>query len=100
MSRTVIAVALALCLSACTPPPEPDASGEEIYIQLCARCHGEDLSGGVGPPLGPNSNSATQDDEFLLLTIERGRGRMPAFGSILDDEQMVRLIEYLREQQR
>ncbi|HEX5671655.1 MAG TPA: cytochrome c [Acidimicrobiia bacterium] len=86
-------------LAGCTPTPAPDASGEEIYLQLCGRCHGEDLAGGIGPALGPGSNSASQDDEFLELTITRGRGRMPAFGSNLATDQMERLIGFLRERQ-
>jgi mono/diheme cytochrome c family protein len=96
-----IAVVLALgaSLAGCTPTPAPDATGEEIYLQLCARCHGEDLSGGIGPALGPGSNSADQDDEFLDLTITRGRGRMPAFGSNLSADQLERLIGFLRERQ-
>jgi cytochrome c551 len=91
---------LLLLLVACSVGrPEPDATGEEIYRQLCSNCHGEDLSGGVGPPLGPGSNSSTQPDSFLLVTIEHGRGRMPSFSTTLDEEQMQRLVEYIRSEQ-
>jgi cytochrome c551 len=86
-------------LAGCTPTPAPDATGEEIYLQLCSRCHGEDLAGGIGPALGPGSNLDNQGDEFLELTITRGRGRMPAFGSTLAADQLERLIGYLRERQ-
>jgi mono/diheme cytochrome c family protein len=86
-------------LAGCTPAPAPDASGEEIYLLLCSRCHGEDLAGGIGPALGPGSNSANQDDEFLELTTMRGRGRMPAFGANLSADQLQRLIGFLRERQ-
>lgn len=68
-------------------------------MQLCSRCHGEDLAGGIAPALGAGSNSANQDDEFLKLTITRGRGRMPAFGSNLSADQLERLIGFLRERQ-
>ena len=77
----------------------PDASGEEIFGALCARCHGSDMQGEVGPSLGPGSNAAEQEDDFLATTITRGRGRMPSFGSTLDDEQIERLIAYLRQRQ-
>jgi mono/diheme cytochrome c family protein len=86
-------------LAGCTPSPAPDATGQESYVQLCSRCHGEDLAGGIGPALGPDSNAANQDDEFLELTIMRGRGRMPAFGSTLADDQLDRLIGFIRERQ-
>jgi mono/diheme cytochrome c family protein len=53
----------------------------------------------VGPALGPGSNAATQADEFIVLTVTRGRGRMPSFGSTLTSEQIDRVVAFLREQQ-
>jgi mono/diheme cytochrome c family protein len=99
LKRVVLAL-LASTLVACSisEPPE-DATGEEIYRSLCSNCHGDDLSGGVGPALGPGSFSSTQPDEFLVITIEHGRGSMPSFSSTLDDEQVLRLVAYLREVQ-
>lgn len=96
--RSLIAACL-LVLVACADPPLPDASGQEIYQQLCANCHAEDLNGGVGPAIGPGSNSAAQDDEFLVLTITRGRGPMPSFDATLSDEQIARVVDYLRAEQ-
>ena len=92
-------VACLLLLAACTGPPAPDASGEEIYRQLCANCHGNDLNGGVGPAVGAGSNSAAQDDDFLVLTITRGRGPMPSFDSTLSDDEISRVVDYLRTEQ-
>jgi mono/diheme cytochrome c family protein len=71
-----------------------------MYQEVCANCHGDDLGGGIGPALGAGSNAAEQDDEFLVLTIDRGRGRMPSFDSTLSDDQIARVVEYLRTQQR
>lgn len=85
---------------ACVGSPAPDATGEEIYLQLCSNCHGDQLQGGVGPELGPGSNAAAHPDEFLRITITRGRGRMPSFSSTLSEGQVDRLIEYLREAQQ
>ena len=88
-----------LALTACTGPPPADATGQQIYQQVCANCHGADLSGGVGPPLGPESNAAAQDDDFLVLTITRGRGRMPSFDATLSDDQIARVVDHLRTAQ-
>ena len=97
--RCLLLAAL-LVLSACSiGRPAEDASGDEIYSQLCVRCHSADLSGGIGPALGPGSNAATQPDSFLEFTIENGRGAMPSFSSGLNDEQIDRLVAYLREEQ-
>lgn len=99
--RRVVPLLLVAALTACSGAPSSDASGEEIYRQLCASCHARDLSGGVGPSLGPDSNATTLDDEVLAATIRDGRGsRMPAFGGTLDEAQLTRLIGYLRSQQR
>lgn len=100
MRRLTVLVVVAVLSVACSPGgPAEDASGEEIYIQLCARCHGADMSGGVGPPLGPGSNAASESDEFLEFTIMNGRGRMPSFSSTLEVDQVERLIGYMREVQ-
>lgn len=100
MSRSA-AVLLTLVLSACSlGGPDEDATGEQIYGELCARCHGADLSGSaVVPPLGPGSNVAGEDDEFIEFTVRNGRGRMPSFPS-LDETQLERLISHIREIQR
>ena len=89
-----------LVLIACTDPPPLDASGQEIYEQVCVTCHGADLNGGVGPAIGVGSNSAAQDDDFLVLTITRGRGPMPSFDATLSDEQIARVVDYLRAEQQ
>lgn len=98
MLRSIIVVCL-LLITACADPPPPVASGEEIYQQLCANCHGNDLNGWVGPAVGAGSNSAAQDDDFLVLTVTRGRGPMPSFESTLSDEQIARVVDYLRAEQ-
>lgn len=97
-----MALCLSLALTACSlGEPDEGSTGEEIFQELCASCHGGDLGGGVGPPLGPGSNASDQPDEFLEVTITSGRGRMPSFSSTLDQDQLDRLIGYIRaEQQR
>ena len=95
----MLALALLLTSACSVGRPAEDATGEEIYQQLCTNCHGEDLAGGLGPALGPGSNSADQPDEFLEITILHGRGRMPSFSSSLNEVQLERLIAYIREVQ-
>ena len=92
-------VSLLVTLPACGQPPPPDASGAEIYQQVCSNCHGDDLEGGIGPALGPGTNAASQDDDFLVLTITRGRGRMPSFAASLSEDQIARVVEHLRARQ-
>lgn len=95
----MIVLAALLLLTGCTTVPE-DASGAEIFGLLCARCHGSSLEGGVGPQLrGPDAASASQPDEYLTTTISRGKGRMPSFRSTLSDDQISRVVGFIREQQ-
>lgn len=86
-------------LTGCATRVPDDATGEQVYTQLCARCHGDALQGRVGPALGPGSDSASQPDEFLEFSIENGRGRMPSFSSTLDSDQIDRLVAFIREAQ-
>ncbi|MDP9494367.1 MAG: cytochrome c [Actinomycetota bacterium] len=99
MVRLVLTSLLVGMLAACVGRPAADATGEEIYLQLCANCHGDSLQGAVGPSLGPGSGVVSQPDEFLRVTISQGRGRMPSFQSSLSDEQVERLIGYIRQVQ-
>lgn len=98
--RNAAAIALLFVVACGVGRPPPEASGAEIYSMLCANCHGDDLEGRIGPPLGPGSNSAALADSFLEITIEHGRGRMPSFARVLSDEQLTRLIDYIREVQQ
>lgn len=86
-------------LTGCVDRPAPDASGQEVFAQVCARCHGADLAGGVGPALGAGSNAASQPDEFLTATVTNGRGRMPSFAQTLTPEQIERVVGYVRQVQ-
>lgn len=91
-----VAVAVALVAMTACDGPSGDASGEDIYIEACARCHAADLSGGIGPPLGPDSNAAARSDEYLVRIITEGRGRMPSFRQTLSSEQIQRVVDHLR----
>lgn len=91
-----MALWLAVAVSACVDRPEENATGEQIYVEICARCHSGDLNGGVGPALDAGSNAASQPDEFLISAITDGIGRMPSFARTLTQGQIERLVEYLR----
>lgn len=97
MTRFVIASTF-LILSACSVTrPAADDTGEEIYQQLCANCHGVDLEGGpLGPSLGPGSNSSDQPDSFIEFAIVNGKGSMPSFESSLNNDQVDALIGYIK----
>jgi len=100
MRFRLIVPVMVLLLAGCSTAIPDDATGEEVFVAVCARCHGTAANGdGIGPALNAGSEAADKDDEALLLTITRGRGRMPTFESRLTDDQISRVLDYLRELQ-
>lgn len=63
------------------------AAGEEVFQKNCASCHGDDLSGGVGPSLEAVGADHSVDD--IKDIIENGQGSMPAGLVDGDDEDAV-----------
>ncbi len=82
-----------MAVAACAPTELVDASGGEIYAELCARCHGVELEGGVAPEVDLTDEMT---DEYLATVIHDGVGVMAGFGSTLSDQQIDRVIDYLR----
>lgn len=99
MRLRVLGICVLLLLSACTGAADPDATGAELYSQFCARCHAADLSGGVGPAMGPGSPLVELPDSYILDVTANGRGAMPAFGRTLTDDQIQRLADFIRAEQ-
>ena len=76
-----------------------DVFGADLYSSSCARCHGSDLAGGIGPPLGPGSNAVTLTDEQIIKVTRIGPGAMISFVDRFTDVQLESLVEYLRAEQ-
>ncbi|AGE23666.1 cytochrome c-551 [Geobacillus sp. GHH01] len=67
------------------------ASAEQIFKQNCASCHGQDLSGGVGPNLQKVGSKYSKDE--IKNIIANGRGTMPA--GIIKGEDADKVAEWL-----
>lgn len=75
-------------------------SGRDIFVLGCSRCHGTNLEGSDDfPALGPGSDAAEETDSRLIRRIRDGKDEMPRFGTVLDEEQMQAIVDYLREAQ-
>jgi quinoprotein glucose dehydrogenase len=77
-------------------PNKPTGSvGESIYQNQCAVCHGSNRAG--SPPAVPALVGIDQrlTDQQILDTIHQGRGRMPAFTGMGDD-QVTALLRFLK----
>lgn len=108
-----VIVLAALALPGCKPPLPPskplaqltphEASGRVVFQSRCAECHYADRDGSLhGPglhglfkqPYLPSG--APANDERVSFAIRHGRNMMPAFGNILDEQQLSDLLAYLR----
>ena len=86
-----------------TVPPPPGSPGEKIYQNQCSMCHGINRAG--TPPSIPalRGIEGILTDEEIAATIRQGKGRMPPFNS-LSDQEVESLVHYLtrapQQQQR
>ena len=85
-------------------PPQvvevPDAiSGEQVYADVCAQCHGASGEGGLGPALRDPALQAGRTDQQLFDTISQGHPATPmiAWGEILTSTQIQELVSFIRQ---
>lgn len=77
-----------------------DAEIDALFVKRCAGCHGAD-----GEPPNPNSPDFTDPkfqssitDEQMIKSIDEGKNnRMPAYGTILEKEEIVQLVAHIRK---
>jgi cytochrome c6 len=113
----VLATALlALFIVACTPGDDGQqaaaaererdfwrlnwqAEGREVYRRNCATCHGLHGYGyeGIFPPLRDNPN-VTGPAVNTIMPVVFGRGAMPGFAGLLDDDEIAVVVSYIRQQ--
>ena len=107
----MMAAAAAMLLSGChhLPPSKPlseltpaEMRGYQIYQVQCASCHhanseeplhGPGLQGIFKKKYLPSG--APANDDRVISAIVHGRNMMPAFGNVLDDQQLQDLLAYL-----
>ncbi len=80
------------------PEPAPAPSGEQVYVQNCAACHGAQGEGGVGPALKPNAfiQGASDDELKALLLNGRPGTAMMAFQGQLNPAELEAVMQLLR----
>jgi quinoprotein glucose dehydrogenase len=77
-----------------TKPPPAGSLGERTYQRQCATCHGLNWAG--SPPAIPAlcGIDGILTDADIAAIIRQGRGRMPPFSSLSDD-QVQAVVQYL-----
>jgi cytochrome c oxidase subunit II len=69
--------------------------GKEEWEGVCAKCHGMNGEGGIGPRIA--GSPTLTNPEALGELVRNGRRAMPAVGSGWTDEQVQALAKYLQE---
>ncbi len=69
------------------------AEPDEIFANKCSSCHGDDLSGGMGPDLTAVGGTLSEDE--ILDVIINGQGSMPP--GIAVGEEAEALAKWLSE---
>lgn len=77
-------------------------TGADLFATKCASCHGKDGSGNTAmgknlklKDLGSADVQKTSDAE-LKTVIEKGKGKMPAYGGKLSSAQVDDLVKHIR----
>ncbi len=92
------AVAAGPLLLAQAPAPKKDVA--KVWTEVCASCHGANMQGALAPTMLDDVwVSGKGDDAALAATIKNGRVAtgMPAFGAMLNDQEIRAMVVYIRE---
>jgi mono/diheme cytochrome c family protein len=80
------------------PPPGP---GADTYATHCARCHGaEGQPELAGAPDFTRGQGFLKSDAELIEAIRFGVGTMPGFEGLIDSEEMIDVLYYIRALER
>ena len=79
--------------------PAAAQTGEAIYADVCAQCHGPKGEGGIGPSLSDPTFQLDFSDQQIFNTISQGHKATPmiAWGDVLSPEQIQQLVDYIRQ---
>jgi mono/diheme cytochrome c family protein len=110
-ATVVVTFVCGVLLTGCNtlPPSKPldrltpqEARGRAVFQAQCARCH---YANSTKPLNGPGlqalykkpymPSGAPANDERIRAVILHGRNMMPAFGNVLDEQQLDNLMAYL-----
>ena len=100
------AVLLWLAASGVLAPAQAGApAGQEIYQKRCLPCHGPDGKG--NPKMAETLKTEIQDltipavldkpEGELLKVIADGKGKMPPFGKVLNEQEQRALIGFMKQ---
>ena len=75
---------------------ESSSPGAQIYSASCARCHGADGGGGIGPALAGVVTESFPDVDDQIALVSGGIGTMPGFANVLSEKEIRQVVDYTR----
>ena len=89
-----VLLALALCLA--FRPALAAEDGAALFAEHCAKCHGADRLGAIGPALLPeNLGRLKRSEAETVIAQGRPATQMPGYAGILTPEQIKLLADYV-----
>ena len=81
-----------------TEPVQPMLTANQVFVGICAQCHGLNGEGGSGPAINTEDFQAKYDDQALFDLISHGISSTPMIGvgEILSDDQINQLVDLIR----
>ena len=72
--------------------------GQAIFSNVCQGCHMPDAKGAVGAGMYPAlaSNAKLETSGYPVAVVVHGQKAMPAFGALLNDQQVADVVNYIR----
>jgi len=97
----VLALGLLLAVVSCSAAAE-ESAGANVYKAKCLTCHAKDGSGNT--PVGKSLQSADlrspevqkKSDAELTESISEGKGNMPAFKTLITEDEIHSVLSYVR----
>jgi mono/diheme cytochrome c family protein len=75
-----------------------EASGEQLFVSVCQGCHMPDGNGATGagnyPALTGDKN--LESSGYPVYVVVRGQRAMPPIGSMMSDDQVAAVVNYVR----
>jgi len=70
--------------------------GYDVYVSNCARCHGQEGQGGIGPQLAGQVTTDFPDAKDEVAFVRDGRDGMPSFVGDLSPAEIEDVVAYTR----
>ena len=94
----LLLITLIIALRGVIPANASDINlGQGIYQRYCVSCHG--VNGSPAMAAAPDfkrGQGLMQSDQALHKRIQKGKNACPAYRGILDDQQILDVIAYIR----